>query len=101
MRLQTLSRDKVTGETPWHDAASNGGAYRERLKLSLGGYFEQDDAGEMQPKAEFLTDSAKPFPDALRLVGDDGKVLEAYTLADLGRDTGLKIVAPNAADDPS
>ena len=103
MRLQTLQAGAgrepiVLTETPWHDDASAvGGAYRERLKQFLGGYFEADDKG-MQPKAELLGGDHNPVPDAVRLVDDAGKVLETYTYQDLERDTGMTITMPTQSE---
>lgn len=102
MRLQTLRRGpgleaEVLTEVPWHDDASNGGAYRERLMQSLGGYFEHDAEG-MQPKAELQSDPGNPVPDAVRLVDDAGSVIETYDVDDLMRDTGMTITRPTQAD---
>jgi hypothetical protein len=96
MRLQTLKSEvgmdpKVLTETPWHDEASNGGAYRDRLKQYLGGFFEHDDEG-MQPKSNPLSNTGKPAPDAVRLVDDSGKVIEIYDVNDLMRDTRMAII---------
>ena len=101
MRLQTLQNGsggevKILSETPWHDEASAvGGAYRERLKQYLGGFFERDETG-MQPKAELLGDGKLQVPDAVRVVDDGGTVIESYSYKDLIADMGLPIGMPSA-----
>lgn len=98
MLLQSLSSGPgqsptVVNETPWHDAASNHETYIERLRQYLGGFFETDDK-TLQPKKELLAGDSKTIPDAVRLLDDDGKVLASYDVADLQRDTGLRLTAP-------
>jgi hypothetical protein len=103
MRLQTLQSGSggesiILAETPWHDEASaSGGSYRERLKEYLAGYFEAE-GKTMHPKTEMLGDSKNPVPDAVRVVDDAGRVIEAYDYRDLMRDTGLTITMPPQAD---
>ncbi len=98
MLLQTLrvrpgQSPTVVSETPWHDAASNHETYIERLRQYLGGFFETDDT-TLQPKKELIGDGTKPIPDAVRVVDDGGQVLASYDVADLQRDTGLRLTAP-------
>jgi hypothetical protein len=99
MRLQTLKiaagdEPKVLSETPWHDNSSLGGAYRDRLKQYLGGFFERDESG-IQPKPELTNNPDKPIPDAIRLLDDHGVVLETYSLRELRQEMGHTITHPS------
>ena len=102
MLLQTLfiqqtGQPAVLSETPWHDAASNQEAYRDRLRQYLGGFFEQD-GSTMQPKAELMIGDAKQIPNAVRLLDDAGAVLDTYRVEDLERDTGMQVTQRTSMD---